>query len=164
MRIAMRTAMLLITFLQGLGAGICLDIATVKLLIRHRIGAVGYAQFARGNDLGNGLKVYRFAVVGGALLANTLTIVAQVTRQPTAIRHPLYAAALASVGYLLATTKAAPIMWSIKSAPDDEAVLTRKLDRFAYRHAWRTAFQIAAFIALLPALACASPRQHRPRT
>ena len=54
----MRTAMLVVTLVQGLAAGICFDTATVKLPTRHRIGAIAYANFARGNDLGNGLRVY----------------------------------------------------------------------------------------------------------
>jgi hypothetical protein len=145
----MRTALLLITFVQGLAAGICFDTATVKLPTRHRIGATAYANFARGNDLGNGLKVYPFVVVGGGLAVIALTIVASMSGQAAAILHALYAAALASAGYLGATAKAAPIMWSLKVTRDDELVLKSKLDRFAYWHGWRTAFQICAFIALL---------------
>jgi hypothetical protein len=145
----MRTALLMMTFVQGLGAGICFDVATVKLPTRHRIGLSAYANFARGNDLGNGLKVYPFVVVGGGLSVIALMAVAYVSRQPAAILHPLYAASLASAGYLGATAKAAPIMWSLKTTPNDESVLKQKLDLFAYWHGWRTAFQLAAFIALL---------------
>ena len=145
----MTTALMLMTLLQGIGAGICFDVAAVKLPTRHRIGAVAYANFARGNDLGNGLRVYPFVVVGGGLLLLALTVVAHVTRQPTSLRYPLYAAALASIGYLGATAKAAPIMWSLKKTPDEARLLEHKLDRFAYWHAWRTAFQMGAFIALL---------------
>jgi len=149
----MTAALVLMTFVQGLGAGICFDTALVKLPTRHRIGPVAYAQFARGNDLGNGLKIYPFVVVGGGLVLIALTMAAYIAGQPSAILHPLYAASLSAVGYLAATAKAAPIMWSLKTSPDEKQVLKQKLDRFAYWHAWRTAFQIAAFIALLWALA-----------
>jgi hypothetical protein len=145
----MNIAVLLMTFVQGLAAGICFDVATVKLPTRKRIGAVAYAQFARGNDLGNGLKVYPYMVVGGGVLLIALAVTAHLTSQPDGIRGPLYAAALASVGYLLSTAKAAPLMWSLRNAPDDPSVLAAKLDRFAFWHAFRTAFQLAAFIALL---------------
>jgi len=147
-----RTALLLATFVQGLAAGICFDVATVKLPTRHRIGALAYARFARGNDLGNGLKVYPFLVVGGGVLLWALTIVAYVERQPPAILFPLYVTSLSTAGGLAATGKAAPIMWSLKKAPDEEPVLERKLDRFAYWHGWRTAFEMVSFAVLLWAL------------
>jgi hypothetical protein len=35
----------------------------------------------------------------------------------------------------------------------NEPVVQRKLDRFAYWHAWRTSFEMIAFAALLWALA-----------
>jgi hypothetical protein len=141
------------TFIQGLAAGICFDTATVKLPTRHRIGAIAYAAFARGNDLGNGLKVYPFLVVGGGLLVIALTIAAYIKDQPSMILRPLYAASLSSLGYLAATAKAAPIMWSLRTGGDGEEVLKQKLNRFAYWHAWRTAFQVAAFLAMLWVLA-----------
>jgi hypothetical protein len=45
------------TALNGLLAGYSVDGALVKLPTRRRIGAVAYATFARGNDLGNGIWV-----------------------------------------------------------------------------------------------------------
>jgi hypothetical protein len=149
----MRTALLLLTFVQGLAAGICLDVATVKLPTRHRIGVLAYANFARSNDLGNGLKVYPFLVVGGGVLLWTLTIVGYIQRQPLAILYPLYAASLATAGCLAATGMPAPIMWSPKTTPDEEPVLKRKLHRFAYWHGWRTVFAMTTFATLLWALA-----------
>jgi hypothetical protein len=149
----MTTGLVLMTFVQGLAAGICFDVALVKLPTRHRIGSVAYADFARGNDLGNGLKVYPFLVVGGGLVLIAMTIAAHLSRQPPAILRPLYIASVSAVGYLAATAKAAPIMWSLKSTRDEKQVLEQKLDRFAYWHAWRAAFQLAAFFALLWALA-----------
>ena len=103
----MTAALILMTFVQGLGAGICFDTATVKLPTRHRIGSIAYAQFARGNDLGNGLKVYPIVVVGGGLVLIAVMIAAYIDGQPSAILHPLYAASLSAVGYLAATAKAA---------------------------------------------------------
>jgi hypothetical protein len=149
----MTLAVLLMTFVQGLAAGVCFDVATVKLPTRRRIGPVAYAQFARGNDLGNGLKVYPYLVVGGGALLIALTVAAHFTAQPESLRHPLYVAALAAVGYLAATAKAAPIMWSLRTTPDDPRVLEAKLDRFAFWHAWRTVSQLCAFVALLVARA-----------
>jgi hypothetical protein len=81
-----------------------------------------------------------------------LTVVAYANGY-TAILYPLYAASLSAVGYLAATAKAAPIMWSLRTAQDEEQVVKQKLDLFAFWHIWRTAFQLLAFGALLWALA-----------
>jgi hypothetical protein len=149
----MRIALFALTFVQGLAAGICFDVALVKLPTRHRIGPVAYANFARGNDLGNGLKVYPYLVVGGGLLLIALTIAAHVRGPAPLVLRPLDVASLAAVGVLAATAKAAPIMWSLRTTPDDAPVLAEKLDRFAYWHRYRTVAQMAAFGALLWALA-----------
>jgi hypothetical protein len=149
----MTTALIVLTFVQGLAAGICFDVATVKLPTRHRIGTLAYAQFALGNDLGNGLKVYPFLVVGGGVALIAMTITAYTAGQPSELMNPLYIASLSAVGYLAATAKAAPIMWSLRTTSDDEQLVARKLDRFAYWHTWRTVFQLTAFGALLRALA-----------
>jgi len=53
----------------------------------------------------------------------------------------------------LATTRAAPVMLSLKEAPDDAALLMAKLDRFALWHTVRATFQVVAFFVLLWSLA-----------
>jgi hypothetical protein len=141
--------LMIITFIQGLGAGICFDVALVKLPTRHRIGVIAYANFARNNDLGNGLKVYPYLVVGGGFVILVFTVIAYLNQQLVVILYPLYITSLSVAGYLFATAKAAPIMWSLKKTPDEENVLKQKLDRFAYWHAWRTIFQVIAFSALI---------------
>jgi hypothetical protein len=122
---------------------------TVKLPTRHRIGVLAYANFARGNDLGNGLKVYPFLIVGGGVLLWAFTIVAYIQRQPASILNAMGAASLSIAGCLAATAKAAPIMWSLRKTGDEELVVKSKLDRFAYWHGWRTAFQMIGFATLL---------------
>lgn len=141
--------LIILTFIQGLGAGICFDIALVKLPTRHRIGVIPYANFARGNDLGNGLKVYPFVVVGGGFIIIVFTIISYFNQQSTVILYPLYIASLSVLGCFFSTYKAAPIMWSLKKTPNEEEILKQKLNRFAYWHAWRTIFQIIAFMALI---------------
>jgi hypothetical protein len=141
--------LIILTFIQGLAAGICFDKALVNLPTRHRIGVTSYANFARGNDLGNGLKVYPYLVVGGGFIILVFTLFAYFNDQPTVKLYPLYFTSLSVIGYLFSTLKAAPIMWSLKNTFDDEVTLKQKLDKFAYWHSWRTIFQILAFIALL---------------
>jgi hypothetical protein len=142
----------LATAINGRLSGLNTDTALVKLPARRRIGAVAYAAFARGNDLGNGLVVYPLLSVGAALLTLLATALAYAEQAPIELLLPLSLASLLSLLHTFATIRAAPVMLSIKDAPDDEALLTLKLDRFACWHAVRATFQVLAFLVLLWAL------------
>jgi hypothetical protein len=144
--------MILATAINGLLSGLNVDTALVKLPARRRIGAVAYATFARGNDLGNGLVVYPLLGVGAALLTVLATALAYIVHSPIEVLLPLSLALLLSVLHSFATTRAAPVMLSIKDAPDDEALLASKLDRFARWHTVRATFQVLAFFVLVWAL------------
>jgi hypothetical protein len=141
---------------NGLLAGASLDGAAVKLPTRRRIGSVAYANFARGNDLGNGLVVYPAAGVLVAMLVFGATIAAYLTHQPIALMVPLLLASAGTIAHSVCTAKAAPVMLSLKRTPDEEAVLTAKLDRFAFWHGLRATFQISTFVVLLWALVVAT--------
>src|SRR5713101_4256241 len=138
----------LATAANGLLAGANTDTALVKLPARRRIGAVAYATFARGNDLGNGLVVYPLLGVGAALLTLLATALAYVERSPMEVLLLLSLASLLSLLHTFATIRAAPVMLNIKDAPDDEAILAAQLDRFARWHAVRATFQVLAFSVL----------------
>jgi hypothetical protein len=143
----------LATAINGLLAGLNMDTALVKLPARRRIGALAYATFARGNDLGNGLVLYPLLGIGAALLTLLATALAYAERSPMEVLLLLSIASLLSVLHSFATTRAAPVMLSIKDTPDDEAILTTKLDRFAHWHIVRATFQVVAFFVLLWTLA-----------
>ena len=140
------------TAINGLLSGLNMDTALVKLPARRRIGAVAYATFARGNDLGNGLIVYPLLGVVAALLTLLATALAYAERSPMEVLLLLSLASLLSILHTFATTRAAPVMLSIKGTPDDEALLASKLDRFARWHTVRATFQVLAFFVLLWAL------------
>ena len=141
--------LVLATATNGLLAGLNVDTALVKLPARRRIGAVAYATFARGNDLGNGLLVYPLLGVGAALLTVLATVFAYLVFAPMELLLPLSIAFLLSLLHTFATTRAAPIMLSLKNTPDDETLLAAKLDRFASWHAVRATLQVIAFFTLL---------------
>src|SRR5260370_16259342 len=144
------TSLLIIaTAMNGLLSGLNVDTALVKLPARWRIGAVAYPTFARGNDLGNGLVVYPLLGVSAALLTVLATALAYIVRSPLEVLLPLSIALLLSVLHSFATTRAAPVMLSIKDAPDDEALLASKLDRFAPWHPPRPPFPFLTFFLLL---------------
>lgn len=140
------------TAINGLLAGLNVDTALVKLPTRRRIGAVAYATFARGNDLGNGLLVYPLLGIGAALLTVLTTLFAFISQGGVEVLFPLSLATLLSLLHTVATTRAAPLMLSLKNTPDDEVLLSAKLDRFAHWHAVRATLQILAFFILLWAL------------
>jgi hypothetical protein len=73
------------TALNGLLGGLSFEMAVVKLPTRRRIGAVAYATFARGSDLGNGLWFYPLMAISAALVRLVATVVAYVERQPTTL-------------------------------------------------------------------------------
>jgi len=140
---------------NGLLAGLNTDTALVKLPARRRIGSRAYAAFARGNDLGKGLIVYPLLGIGAALLTLLATAFAYTEHSSLELLVLLSLASLLSLLHTFATTRAAPVMLSLKNAPDDEAILTAKLDRFAGFHAFRATFQVVTFFLLLWALAIA---------
>jgi hypothetical protein len=144
--------MTLATAMNGLLAGLNVDTALVKLPARRRIGAVAYATFARGNDLGNGLVVYPILGIGAVLFTVLATAIAYLEHSSMGPLLLLSLASLLSLFHTFATTRAAPIMLSIRDAPDDEALLSVKLDRFARWHAARATFQVLTFFVLLWAL------------
>ena len=140
----------------GLIAGTSFDVAVVKLPARNRIGSVAYANFARGNDLGNGLVVYPAFGILAVLLVLGTTISIYLTNPSKAVMVPLLLAVAGTVAHSVTTAKAAPIMLGLRRTSDDEAVLKAKLDRFAFWHGLRAAFQISTFVVLLWALVEAS--------
>lgn len=144
--------LILATFVNGLGAGLCFDVATVKLPTRHRIGVIAYANFARANDLGNGIIVYPIVGVVSALLIFASTILAYFNEQPRLVLISLCISTSAIILAFIGTAKAAPIMLSLRNAPNEEPILKSKLDKFARWHTFRTIFQIITFLALVWAL------------
>jgi hypothetical protein len=147
------TLLLLTTFIHGLQAGLSFDVALVKLPTRHRIGIIPYANFARGNDLGNGIIIYPIVAISGALLVFVITIISFIAKQPPVALYPLYVASFSTILAFITTAKAAPIMLSLKNTPSEEKILEHKLKLFERWHALRTIFQIIAFLTLLLALA-----------
>jgi len=142
--------------ISGVIAGASFDVAAVKLPTRKRIGAVAYANFARGNDMGNGIIVYPTVAILALLLIASATLAAHFLQARQTVLLPLFAACAGTVASFLCTAKAAPNMLSLRHAPDDEKLLAEKLDRFALWHTYRFAFQFLTFTATVCALVAIS--------
>jgi len=135
--------------LHGIIAGISFDTALVKLPTRKRIGLVAYANFAKGNDLGNGLIVYPALGIAAVLLVFGTTLVAYFSHISASIMLPLLAACVGTIAHTLSTAKAAPIMLSLKHTLGDEKILTDKLNKFAFWNGYRAIFQFLTFVTLI---------------
>ncbi len=142
------------TAIRGLGAGIIYDVALVSLPIRRRIGAISYARFARANYQGNGVKTYTTVSILGALLTIASAIAAFVRGESAIVSWSIAISLIATVIAFISTSRALPAVLSLRQAPpDDEALLSEILDRFARWHAFSAIWQLASFIALVIALA-----------
>ena len=102
--------------------------------------------------MGNGIWVYPTTAIGAALVTIAATLAAYIERESGALFAPLTLATLTTIGHFLATSRAAPTMLRVSKTPDDAALLSALLDRFARWHALRATLQILTFLLLLWAL------------
>jgi hypothetical protein len=126
---------------------------------------VAFAAFSRATDLSTtGIAFYTLYGFGGALLTAATWITAFRTGAPRQVRTLAGAACICSVMILVLTTQAAPLMWSVGSAPDNPVLLERLLDRFTFWTALRIGLTDLSFLAVLSALTIlAQPAASPPR-
>jgi FtsP/CotA-like multicopper oxidase with cupredoxin domain len=120
---------------------------------RH-VGPLGWAAFSRQADLGwRAMMLYPGEAFAGMILS--VAAAAMFWRDRTVARSPaapVYAAALLTIGGLLFTIKAAPIMLSVRHLGNDPVALQRAFDGFAFWGWWRGVCQVAAYLASFWAL------------
>ena len=133
---------------DGILAGLSLDKVIVQLPARRRIGVTAYAAYARAADLGNGIAFYAAVGVGAAVLTVAAFAVAVAVGAPAAVTGLLAAAALLSLVHSAMTARAAPTMFQIGRAGDDQAAMARLLARFARWSTARAAAQTATLIVV----------------
>jgi hypothetical protein len=141
------------TAVRGLGAGIIYDVALVSLPVRRRIGAIRFAEYARANFEGRGVKTYATVSILGALLTIAVTAGAFAWGDSATVTWSVVVSFAATVLAFFGTLRALPALLSMRRTPGDEAALSKALDRFARWHTFSTAWQMAAFLALVVALA-----------
>jgi hypothetical protein len=122
---SMRTLILLAaaTFLSGILAGGAVDRVIVGGPAWHELGAQAWAQYSRLADLGSGLVAYPIEGIGSTLLIAAATLSNHFDRAaPRAATFSLSIALALSVGGLLLTVKAAPIMLGLASSQSSRAI------------------------------------------
>ena len=153
--ISSRTRSLLVAaiVLSGLLAGGNIDRAIVAMPAWQQVGSPAWAEFSRHADLANGLFLYPIEAIGSFVLI--LAAIASLHLDRAAkgrVVLPIYGAALLSVGGLLCTLKAAPIMLGVEGL-GDPAALRQAFDGFRFWGNIRGVFQVLAFLAAVWALA-----------
>jgi hypothetical protein len=151
--------------LGGLLAGGNLDRAIVQNTAWRELGASAWATYSRHADLSpRGFAYFPFLGIGGALLSIAAAVsFRQGWNTFRAEAIPVYAGALLTVGGLLATSQAAPIMLSVRGLGDDPASLQHAMEGFTSWGGIRGLLQERAFLANLWALTVSTVGQRRDR-
>jgi hypothetical protein len=119
-----RGLIVLAAILDGILAGAGLDRALVTFPAWRVLGPLEWAAFSRHADLGAGRFWYPlWAVIGMICSIIAAAILYRDSSAPRAAKIPVYAAALFTIGGLLFTLKAAPIMLGLKRLDDDPVML-----------------------------------------
>ena len=141
------------TFLSGILAGGATDRVIVGGPAWHELGAQAWAQYSRLADLGPGLVAYPIEGVGSTLLIAAATLsnhFDHIVRRATTFS--LYIALALSIGGLLLTVKAAPIMLGLGSSQSPLAV-ERAFGEFYFWGLYLRGFvDVLAFAVLVWAL------------
>ena len=137
---------------DGMLAGASLDQSLKQLPARHRIGAVAYAAYAQAADLGPGVLWYGILGVGAAALTIAASVGAVVRHVAAPVTVPLVIAGALSILHSLATTQAAPTMFSQRHVPQTEQALAAVFARFARWQTVRATLQVLTLATVLWAL------------
>ena len=149
------------TLANGLLAGADVDRWLVGMPAWQSVGVVGWTNYSRLADLGNGFALYPILAIGGTLLslAAAMTFMRQ-AKHERFVTIPIYAAAGLGVAGLLVTFKAAPFMLSLGHiGNEDVASLQHAFDGFRLWGSVRTVLQTLAFGANLWSLAVIEKHQ-----
>ncbi len=154
--VSLRTKILLAAanLFGGLMAGMNIDRAIVAMPAWQQVGSLAWAVFSQKADLGNGLFLYPFEAIAGVLLNIGAILSYRFDRLKIPSKAwPLYLAVFLSIGGLLVTIKAAPIMLGVPQLAGDPVPIQNAFDGFNFWGGIRGVFQVSAFIAEIWAMA-----------
>ena len=154
MRTGMRRLIIAATLVNGLLASTNVNRSLIDMPAWRHVGPLGWAAFSRHADLGwRAMLLYPGEAFIGMILS--VAAAAMVWRERTVGRRaaaPVYAAALLTIGGLLFTIKAAPIILGVRHLGNDPVLLQRAFEGFDFWGWWRGMCQVAAYLASLLAL------------
>jgi len=156
MSIVLSISIILGTVLFGLLAGSAVDRGIVSFPARRRIGTIAWARYSRAADLGNGLYLYPFLAIAGALAIMAALMAALAGHGPRRLLVPLAGALLAGLANLGVTIAAAPRMLRIGKTDDREELLAPLVEGFVKLSYVRVVLITLAFAMALWALVVGS--------
>jgi hypothetical protein len=144
--------------MDGALAGGGINRALVHMPAWREVGPIAWAIFSRHADLSiRGLVLYPLEAFSGMVLSVLAAfLLARARGVRLSARLPAYAAALFTIGGLLLTIKAAPIMLSVKNLGDDGPQLLQAFNGFELWGGLRSLSQALGFLANLLSLAAVS--------
>ena len=146
------------TIFNGILAGGSLIKSVVELPARRTIGLPAMAAYHRAADLRTGLWIYPALGLGAPALTLALGIAFVVDRgAPVAAALFGYLAAALSLAHVFATIRAAPNLLKLRSGIPEEVVLADVYRAFTRWQTVRAILQLAAFVAVVLALASLAP-------
>jgi len=140
--------------MNGILVGGGTDRALIGFPAWQVVGPQAWATFSRQADLGNGRLWYPLWAFAGMLCSAMAAVLLLYWSVPASLtaRLCVYAAAVLTIGGLLLTIKAAPIMLGLRRIGDDPGLLQHAFEGFTYWSYWRLACQFLGWLAILCAL------------
>jgi len=146
------------TIFNGILAGGSLIKSVVELPARRTIGLPAMAAYHRAADLHTGLWVYPALGLAAPALTVAIGFAFVIDRDaPVTAASFVYLAAALSMAHTFATTRAAPNLPKLRSGIPEEAVLADMYGAFTQWQTVRAILQLAAFVAVVLALASLAP-------
>jgi len=150
-----RRLLIAATLTNGILASGNINRGLVDMPAWRHVGALSWAAFSRFADLGPAAMVlYPLEAFAGMFLSVIAAIAFyRAGPDPTRARVPIYGGALLTIGGLLMTLRAAPIMLSVRHLDDNPVALQHALDGFTFWGGLRGVCQVLAYLANVWALA-----------
>ena len=140
----------LATVIDGLLSGGNVDRAIVAMPAWRQVGPLGWADFSRHADLGNGQFFYPAMAIGGTIISVAAAVLLKWTGRPYRDTAPIVIAAGLMVAALPISFKAAPYMVSLHHISNNDGPgLMRAFLGFEYWGRLQGSFHVAAFCANL---------------
>jgi hypothetical protein len=138
---------------EGIRAGAGTFRLLLDLPARFSIGPVAFADFSRATDLSTtGVVFYVLYGVGGLIVTAVAWFATWRLAAARSVRTLAGVACACSIGVLLLTIPAAPLMWRVGATPNDPAALAVLLDRFTFWTTLRVAAVDASFLSVIGAM------------
>jgi hypothetical protein len=135
---------------NGLLAGLSVFRSLVELPAWKRINLSGFYEYARAADLGRGLVLYPFIGIIAAILVVLATIDGYFDGVNSTAIIFLWISFLLAIAHSITTTRAAPNMLSLRSAPNNPESVQLVFARFKK---WQDRRAVLQFVNLLTIVA-----------